>query len=74
MAPRKRKNTSVPESSRESGRDGIKLVSDSLMSSFDIFADNVYAPIEGDEKAEEMCIRSKVCLIVCFLLLVCLVV
>ena len=59
MAPRKRRHDSTPQSSTAGG-DGIKL-SDSLMSSFDIFAKNFYAPIEGDEKAEELSIRSKVC-------------
>lgn len=59
MAPRKRRQDSTPQSSTAGG-DGIKL-SDSLMSSFDIFAKNFYAPIEGDEKAEELSIRSKVC-------------
>lgn len=58
MAPRKRKSMAASESSN--GRDGIKLVSDSMMSTFDIFSDNIYAPIEGDEMAEELSIRSKV--------------
>ena len=51
MPPRKRKINAASESPK--GQDGIKRVSDSMMSTFDIFSDNVYAPIEGDEKAEE---------------------
>jgi hypothetical protein len=69
MPPRKRKINAASESPK--GQDGIKRVSDSMMSTFDIFSDNVYAPIEGDGKAEELCIRSKVCvlLFVCVFLL-----
>lgn len=61
MGPRKRKDhrsTSVRNSPGQ--QQGMKI-SDSMMSSFEIFADNVHAPVEADQKAEERCIRSKVC-------------
>lgn len=64
MGPRKRKNTSTAEPSTE-GRTATETtlqskISNSMMSSFDIFVGNVHAPVDTDEKAEELCIASKV--------------